>query len=154
MVAHYYPISLKEMEEFLEPKGFKRIDLGPAIREVVLAKGMSILDVWGNRIPLSLRIYTSISIDYNGARDVGKDAIRVCLFAKVRDKTVMIIGDKRVNRVENWKNNLQDRLNKWEEGLTRCPNCNWPMAKRKRHFDGKEFWGCVCYPECKGIRNI
>jgi len=29
-----------------------------------------------------------------------------------------------------------------------CPQCHFVLVKRKRHDDGKEFWGCVNYPSC------
>ena len=38
-----------------------------------------------------------------------------------------------------------------------CPACGAAMKKRvaKREANsGGEFWGCVQYPACKGIRNI
>lgn len=38
-----------------------------------------------------------------------------------------------------------------------CPNCGIPMLKRmqkKGQGQGREFWGCSNYPQCKGIRPI
>lgn len=35
-----------------------------------------------------------------------------------------------------------------------CPKCGSAMKKRKRRSDGNEFWGCVQYPKCKGVRNV
>lgn len=38
-----------------------------------------------------------------------------------------------------------------------CPECGKPMLKRmqkKGQLQGREFWGCSDYPNCKGIRNI
>ncbi|SEQ63713.1 protein kinase and helix-hairpin-helix DNA-binding domain-containing protein [Pseudomonas cuatrocienegasensis] len=37
-----------------------------------------------------------------------------------------------------------------------CPVCRSPMVKRmakKGRNAGKHFWGCSCYPRCKGTRN-
>ena len=38
-----------------------------------------------------------------------------------------------------------------------CPQCTATMTKRvARHGinAGKEFWGCICYPQCKGTRPL
>lgn len=35
-----------------------------------------------------------------------------------------------------------------------CPYCGAPMVLRRRKSDGKGFYGCSRYPECKGIVNI
>lgn len=41
-------------------------------------------------------------------------------------------------------------------GKMRCPHCGGYMAERtvKKEGDlkGKKFWGCLSYPDCKGIR--
>ena len=38
-----------------------------------------------------------------------------------------------------------------------CPDCGKPMLRRmqkKGQMQGREFWGCSDYPDCKGIRTI
>jgi len=35
-----------------------------------------------------------------------------------------------------------------------CPKCGAFMLKRHRRSDGKAFWGCSRYPDCKGTKNI
>ena len=38
-----------------------------------------------------------------------------------------------------------------------CPDCGKPMMRRmqkKGYLQGREFWGCSDYPNCRGIRNI
>lgn len=35
-----------------------------------------------------------------------------------------------------------------------CPKCGAKMVLRSRHSDGKRFWGCFQFPDCKGSRNI
>lgn len=43
------------------------------------------------------------------------------------------------------------------EGAPRCPDCGKPMLRRmqkKGSGQGREFWGCSDYPNCRGIRNI
>ena len=38
-----------------------------------------------------------------------------------------------------------------------CPQCGKPMALRTAKSgrnEGKQFWGCTAYPDCKGVVNI
>ena len=38
-----------------------------------------------------------------------------------------------------------------------CPSCGKPMTIRKATIGtnaGKEFWDCISYPECKGVRQM
>ena len=42
-------------------------------------------------------------------------------------------------------------------GAPVCPLCGKPMLKRlqkRGQMQGREFWGCSDYPQCKGSRNI
>lgn len=42
-------------------------------------------------------------------------------------------------------------------GAPKCPNCGKPMLRRmqkKGQGQGREFWGCSDYPNCKGIRRM
>lgn len=44
-----------------------------------------------------------------------------------------------------------------EHQTPQCPECGKPMLKRMQkrgQFQGREFWGCSDYPNCKGIRAI
>ena len=35
-----------------------------------------------------------------------------------------------------------------------CPYCGGEMVLRKRKSDGKSFYGCKSYPQCRGIVNV
>jgi len=35
-----------------------------------------------------------------------------------------------------------------------CPDCGAKMRLRRRHADGKPFWGCELWPECEGSLDI
>lgn len=35
-----------------------------------------------------------------------------------------------------------------------CPDCGAKMVLRVRRSDGKRFWGCSDFPDCRGSRNI
>ena len=44
-----------------------------------------------------------------------------------------------------------------EEGAPICPVCGKPMLKRMQkrgQMQGRKFWGCSDYPNCKGTRNM
>jgi hypothetical protein len=34
-----------------------------------------------------------------------------------------------------------------------CPLCEGEMKRRVRKADGKPFWGCASFPECRGVTN-
>jgi hypothetical protein len=139
-MAEYYPITQQEMAAFLEGQGFWPITL-PNVTELV----------WGKRVDrdgqaLSLRIYTGISRS-GTSRNVGTDAIRVQVFHRDADGTVVRIGtSKRVHRVKGWKRNLQSRIDSWHEMLgPGCPKCGAPMVLRKppKGKTWRPFYGCV-----------
>jgi hypothetical protein len=139
-MAKYYPITQQEMAAFLEGQGFRRMTL-PNITELV----------WGKRVDrdgqmLSLRIYTGINRS-GTSRDVGTDAIRVQIFFRDTDGTVVRVGtSKRVHRVRGWKKNLLDRIDNWHVMLgPACPKCGAPMVLRKppKGKTWRPFYGCV-----------
>lgn len=42
-------------------------------------------------------------------------------------------------------------------GSPACPQCGKPMLKRMQkrgQMQGREFWGCSDYPNCRGVRNM
>ena len=51
--------------------------------------------------------------------------------------------------------NLKKRHSSVREGASpRCPYCGGEMALRRRRSDGKPFYGCKSYPDCRGIVNV
>ncbi len=144
-MANYVNISKQEMDDFLSPQGFVQLDPAtmPNVKEIIFAKRID-----KDGLQLSLRIYTGINP--NGrSRDVGSDAIRAQVFWRRPDgRPVSLMGDKRVHRVEGWRNNLQKRLDHLiRSWFVKCPDCDSPMVERK----GKNgnFYGCSMYPECR-----
>lgn len=145
-MANYVNITQSEIEEFLNPQGFKEIKL-PNISEKTYGKR-----VFQDDLQLTLRIYTGIV--HGNSREVGKDAIRVVLFLRLNDgKIIKLSGSKRVNRVRGWKKNLQDRIDNWIQDfpIHKC-ECGCPMFVRKGK-NGK-FYGCSNYPSCKKTKNF
>jgi len=155
LIMSFTTITLQEMKDFLEnfasehPGKWYEISL-PDTKEVVFAKVVRI-----QGLKLSLRIYTSITGEVS--RNKGEDAIRVVLAWKDEKdptRTPRIVGkSKRVHRMENWRKHLTSRLEQWESlAPPPCPSCQSPMVERKGK--NSRFYGCICYPHCKGTRSI
>lgn len=140
-MAHFTNVTKEEMEEFLFPQGFKLLKL-PNTTELVYGKRV---DSHGRQI--TLRIFTGINP--NGqSRACGEDAMRTTLFWRDEEGTVrMCGGSKRVHRVEGWRKNLQNRIDRLDELMgPDCPVCNKLMVER-RGSKGL-FFGCSGYPSC------
>lgn len=44
-----------------------------------------------------------------------------------------------------------------QEASPTCPQCGKPMTRRRAKSgrnEGKDFWGCTGYPECRGVKEI
>lgn len=111
-------------------------------------------------VHLAVRVYTSIVPQDGRGRDVGRDAIRVCLVRDQRTKRERIVwSHRRVHRTPDWQTRVKDRMiDAWR--LVRgkqakcCPACGAPMVPRHRKNDkNKWFWSCVRFPLCKGIKG-
>lgn len=98
---------------------------------------------------ITLRIYSTVE---NGvARENGTDAIRCVLFWRSSEGDIKLIGvEKKVLRIETWRDNLSKRIAEWTEMVgPKCPACSSPMAKRKNRTNKSYFYSCVQYPICK-----
>lgn len=149
-MAEYFNIPEAEMNEFLTLQGFSLVKLEGTI-ELVYGKRVN-----QDNLPLTLRVYTGI--EPNGdSREVGKDAIRVNLFMKNDDGTIVKLGgSKRVHRVVGWKKNLQARLDSWLEYLPKhkCIRCGKPMMPRESKANKSKFLGCSGFPICRFTQPI
>lgn len=101
MPATYTPLTLQQMGELLTPQGFRIIDLTNTAEMVygkIIAKSVC------------LRVYTTI--DRTGySRDCGADAIRVTAVKRYPGDVIRGIGKtKRIHRTQNWRVNLQKRI--------------------------------------------
>lgn len=139
-------VSRQDMDSFLTAQGFVEMQVA-GVKERVYGKVVSQM-VTG---PLCLRVYTSI--EGESSRPLGEDAIRTVLVTRV-DGAVKVIGaDRRVHRVEGWRENLQKRLDTWSEQLgPKCPKCG-AVTVRKQSRRGP-FWGCCKYPVCRTVQPI
>lgn len=142
-------ITRDEMHDFLTRRGFTPLSLA-GVKELVYGRIVA--------HNLSLRVYTSIVGD--SSRSVGKDAIRTVLVTRVypvrtdAEDIIKLVGsDRRVHRVEGWRSNLQDRLDRWQEQVGPvCPKCGRMTVKRQSARG--PFWGCCAYPVCKSITPL
>jgi hypothetical protein len=136
-------ISRQDMHDFLTAKGFALIPNLPGTKELVYGQVV--------RPGICLRVYTSVVGE--ASRDNGEDAIRCVLVTKVDNEVKFIGSDRRVHRVQGWRNNLQDRLNNWPQQLgPDCPKCG--AATVQRRSKRGPFWGCSRYPVCRSIQPI
>ena len=58
--------------------------------------------------------------------------------------------DLRVAAMKAFMRGLQGDETQSEE---RCPKCGSNMTIKTARASGSQFWGCVRYPTCNGIRN-
>lgn len=142
----YQNITINEMESFLFPLGFQKIEI-PNTKEIVFGKRID-----KNSIPISMRVYSGIV--GNSSRGCGDDAIRVNAFAKTtKNEIKKVVTCRRVNRIGTWRKNLESRI---REVFEKCPSqickCGNPMVVREGKLG--EFLGCSNYPECKETRRI
>ena len=153
-MATYYPVTLAEMRNFLEPMGFQQVDVGRDVREIVFSKGMRGFNFDGARIPIAIRVYTGINLSDVRSRANGSDAIRVSVWIKIDNKPMMLHGQQRVHRVEGWRTNLENRIKSWKNTIGEvCPECGAPMTIKINGRTGEPLMGCVRYRMgCRGTR--
>jgi len=146
MSGSYVNITEEEMDEFLSERGFIEISL-PKTYEKVYGK----LVIEENPM-VTLRVYTSIEKRQAtpSSRPVGSDAIRLVLVTKLPNGNIKPIGQsQRVYRIATWKNNLQKKMDTWNEFFgPPCPVCNHHTVSKEGRYG--VFWGCVQYPKCSG----
>ena len=128
MAAKFTAITASEMAGLLEPWGFRLMSI-EGTRELVWQKTRPELEI-------QIRVYSGIE-PTGVSRGVGEDAIRVEVYwIRSPEKVYRIGGSKRVNRTQNWRKSLEQRIRDWKEMLgiagkvVHCPNCGFPMAVR------------------------
>jgi len=148
MAATYVNVTAAEMRDYLEARGFKQYgkDGVPDVPGGEIAWGKVFKYGKGH---ISIRVYSGINKHDHQSRAKGKDAIRVMVFFRDCAGNVRTVGgSKRVHRVENWRGNLQSRIDAWEDTIAhKCPDCGAPMALRKVKKagpnQGREFYSCL-----------
>ena len=153
-MATYVDISLPEMDAFLFPLRFRRNNnltyRGRPVKEVVYERT---LPGKPNHI---VRVYTSINRfgqQRGRGRKVGKDAIRVQVLYRDDQGEVLLYQPKRVHRVANWKNNLQDRLDEIISADIKVVKDKRGQPMTLRTKGSNKFWGSRDYPAYKETRR-
>lgn len=148
MAARYVNVTIDQIDGFLVEKGFK-----------IIHPKNTVETVYGKRVQqgefqLTLRVYTGINPDGN-SRAVGKDAMRVALFLRRETdwEIVEVGGSKRVNRVQNWRKNLGERIDGWLEYMPteKCEKCGLPMVVRPSKYG--PFHACSGFPLCENRKS-
>lgn len=132
----YYPISQSEFEQFLLRQKFVKVIPDAITKELVYSKIVGKCK-YG---PICLRIYSGINP--NGeSRDIGKDAIRLCLFYKKDNEVIKCGNFRKCLRVLTWKKNVQAAIDAWQELYEVC-DCGSPMILRENKTTKQQFWAC------------
>lgn len=145
--AEYTRISGDDMEDYLTDMGFEELPRVPR-RERIYQK------LYGrgpDGAELFTRVYTSI-VDgaVSGARDVGRDAIRVVpIYIHPTLGEFALAKNRRVHRVLGWRKNLADRIQTSEDSAPGpvLDSNGKPMRLRKNRRTGQHFWGSIDYPK-------
>ncbi len=90
------------------------------------------------------------------SREVGTDAIRVLAWDKPSKRPIMS-SEKRVNRTDNWAENLKKKINEVISKQVDFPTCLIPGCGGKIvpiKYKGKEFNGCTNYKNHGNLNNV
>lgn len=67
-----------------------------------------------------------------------------------------ILGALAVLHLKKKRLGTSNKKDLHDKSSIKCPNCKANMRVRtatKGRKKGRKFWGCIRYPECKGIRK-
>ena len=143
MKSNLCTIRTDEMERFLLSvhPGFKRIHINGTFEEVYEAPTKNDPEVY-------IRIYTSISVNYDMSRPKGTDAIRIVLYHKKMDR--IICSETTTKRLRNWKTTMKKKILSISKVDYKCKCGGYFMERDGRN--GK-FYGCSKFPVCRNTRN-
>ena len=135
MAARYTEVTFEDMLRFLK-RGFRslRPRKGEQYREIYFDLGLS--------DAVAIRVWTSIKIGSGMGAGVGQDAIRVQLVSIPKNRPLMKGKAPIVKRTQNWRNNLQkrvedyiedyeDREEYWEERAGGTPTPSEPAGEER-----------------------
>lgn len=151
----YTEISRLEIDNLLTKKGFSEISLN-GVSELVYSKRFD--KIYKDEVyQISIRIYTTI--EYGISRRKGSDAIRVVIFWRSDSGQIKKIKTfNRINRIENWSNNLSKKIIEAESFIINNPikkcKCGFILVCRENRISNIKFLSCVNFPSCKITMNI
>jgi len=94
---------------------------------------------------LTIRIYSSISLNSQVAREKGIDAIRIVLWDLNKKKAIG--GQVHTKRTDGWMDRIKQKmigLGNSVGDLT-CENCGGYLVVKKNKRNGNKFLGCTNY---------
>lgn len=111
-----------------------------------------------------VRVYTTLSVGADVARECGEDAVRVVVGHRKEDRFRPLKKHRKMLRTAPSKLSEPERVKHFLARLRKkirlafgdamtipgCPKCGAAMKLRGgKHGD---FWGCTSYPKCRGTR--
>ncbi|MFX0117619.1 MAG: hypothetical protein ACFFB3_23950 [Candidatus Hodarchaeota archaeon] len=101
---------------------------------------------------LSIWVYSTIAHKTGVSRRLGSDAIRIMMLYQGKN---VVIKESKTLRKGNWKENVKRKIRSLMDRTTehQCPQGH-PLVQRERKKDGKRFYGCVMFPQCKYTQLI
>jgi len=103
-----------------------------------------------------LRLYSTIFVNADNARDEGDDAIRCVIWSRQEERTIG--GRTKTLRIKTWRKNLREKIEslmeETREYLLFCPVCEDHVFGRNHGYliekSGKygPIVGCTNYPDC------
>jgi|GEM_PF-7035009 len=117
------------------------------------------------------RIWSSVDVRDGYGRKSGGDAIRVqCLVKEdhkgpgqwkpvIHHSQLPDDVGSHIKRTEGWRDRVKRHLVAMEAFLggeqnKLCIWCDRPMVVRERKEDGKQFWGCSGFPDCRHTEGL
>ena len=147
----YVAVTRDRFEAEMNDMGFTHINI-PGTAEMVFERDIPKND-------FAVRIYSTIMPRTRLSRDVGKDAIRIQLFNKVKDRPIKSEG--RVNRtgtedgvMERTRQRARDAWAWATKAEHQCDSDGCGGLMTKRTGKNGEFLGCSNYPECKNTAQV
>lgn len=144
----YVAISRERFEAEMNDMGFTHVNI-PGTSEMVFEREIPKND-------FAVRIYSTITPNSGVSREVGKDAIRIQLFNKKKERPIKSEG--RVNRTGTedgvMERTRQRARDAWAWATKKEHQCGCGGLMTKRKGKNGEFLGCSNYPDCKNTAQV
>lgn len=152
--GRYVQPTAEDFAQLLLPLGFVS-----ASSEVAMKANQRVLEFGHDAAggEFIVRVYTSVALGENGAREVGEDSIKVAaLWLEAGTDRPWTLHKKMpyAMRTRSWRLAVLDKIAEVvgiidEASAHRCRKCGAPTVARQKAGGGTSFRGCVRYPDCK-----
>lgn len=161
MGDRYVPITRDQMDAMMvKEMGFTPISL-PNVAEVVYQR--DVVTTSGATFDYAIRVFSSVDARTGVTRESGKDAIRVVLIDKKKDRPWKAKSDKRIHRTKNALPTLKERCREQFRFVItdrpKCPKCGGLMVERSSRTGNRKFLSCARFApneswHCDGTLNV